>query len=273
MRNFKDITIVNVDGSGSGQNAVYAIEETLKQLPGAKALLISADLPNYLPYPISWMPCNPMGYYEYSIFMLYCLHTYIHTDFALIVQDDGWALNGDNWRDEWYGYDYIGAPCHAALVPNGDGTGEIVLNYQWEGNPDAVILQNGGFSLRSHRFLKAPSYHGIIYQMHDHPLLKNEDVQLNFLLRNQLEARGLIFAPTESAVYFSAEYLGIKTHENVDLTKVFGHHSQNRRIRGPKTILYQTTEREMEKLHGEPEMMDLLENYYKYEVSYVHSNA
>ena len=260
MRNFKDITIVNVDGSGSGQNAVYAIEETLKQMPGARGLLISAEIPNYLPYPITWMPCNKMGYYEYSLFMIYCLHTYIHTDFALIVQDDGWALNGNNWNDEWYGYVYIGAPCHAALLKR-DGVDYIVRNYEWENEPDALILQNGGLSLRSHRFLKAPSYHGIIYKLHNEPLLLNEDIQLGFLLRDQLEKSGLLFAPTETAKYFSVEYMGPKTHENLDLTKVFGHHSQNRRLRGPKTVHYQTSERDMERIYGEQDMADLLEKY------------
>ena len=273
MRNHRDITVVNVDGSGSGQYAVYAIEETMKQLPGSRGLLISAQSPDYLPYSITWMPCHPMGYYDYSIFMLYCLHTYINTDFALIVQDDGWALNGHNWKDEWYGYDYVGAPCHAALVPKeGSELGEIVLNYEWENDDEFIQLQNGGFSLRSHRLLKAPSYHGIIYQLHNHPLLLNEDIQLNFLLRNKLERHGLRFAPTESAEYFSAEYLGRRAADELDLSKVFGHHGQNRRLRGSKVIKYQKTEREMEEIFGESKVMDLLEQY-GYEVSYVHGNA
>lgn len=274
MRNHRDITVVNVDGSGSGQYAVYAIEETMRQLPGSRGLLLSAEKPGYIPASISWMPVNPMGYYDYSIFMIYCLHTYIHTDFALIVQDDGWALNGDNWNDEWYGYDYIGAPCHAALIPNPEENklGEIVLNYEWEGNETAVPLLNGGFSLRSHRFLKAPSYHGIIYQLHSHPLLLNEDIQLNFLLRKKLEKAGILFAPPDVAKYFAMEYLGRNSHVGVNLLDVFGHHSQNRRLRAPRTIHYQTTEREMEELHGEVDVMNVFERY-GYEVSYVHSNA
>ena len=272
MRDFSNVTIVNVDGSGTGQNAVYAIEETLKQMPGAKALLISADLPNYLPYPIEWKKCQKMGYFEYSLFMMYCLHTFIHTDYALIVQDDGWALNGANWRDEWFDYDYVGAPCHAAYF-NRDNNRFIVRNYEWEGQPDALILQNGGFSLRSLKFLKAPAYHGIIYQIHTELLLLNEDIQLNFLLRDKLIDAGMKFAPNDTALYFAMEYMGRHIHDGIDLTQVFGHHSQNRRIRGPKTIQYQTTEREMEQLHGEPEIMYLLENHYGYEVSYVHSNA
>ena len=273
MRDHRDITVVNVDGSGSAQNAVYAIEQTMGELPGSRGLLLSLERPDYLPDNIVWMPVNPMGYYEYSIFMMYCLHTYINTDFALIVQDDGWALNGNNWRDEWYSYDYIGAPCHAALLPKEGGTGEIVLNYEWMPNPEALILQNGGFSLRSHRFLKAPSYHGIIYKLHNHPLLLNEDIQLNFLLRNQLEQAGLRFAPTDSALFFSIEYMGIDTHGELDLTKVFGHHSQNRRLKGKKYIEYQTTQPEMRDIYGEIEVVDLLQ-HYGYEVKFnVHSNA
>ena len=110
-------------------------------------------------------------------------------------------------------------------------------------------------------------------QLKDHPLLLNEDIQLNFILRDDLERAGLLFAPTDTALYFSAEFMGKTLHNDVDLTKVFGHHCQNRRLRGHNYIEYQMTREQMKELHGEELVMDLLETYYGYEVNYVHSNA
>ena len=57
-----------------------------------------------------------------SWFMLFMLWRVVHTDFALVVQDDGWVLDGKLWRDEYLNYDYIGAPTHLAhvLTPEGD---------------------------------------------------------------------------------------------------------------------------------------------------------
>ncbi|SAL48353.1 hypothetical protein AWB74_02212 [Caballeronia arvi] len=42
--------------------------------------------------------------------MLFALWRFIETEYALIVQDDGWILDIGNWSDEFLSYDYIGAP-------------------------------------------------------------------------------------------------------------------------------------------------------------------
>ena len=47
---------------------------------------------------------------QYSEFCIKELYKYFDTDFVLVVQHDGYILNGDAWNDEFYNYDYIGAP-------------------------------------------------------------------------------------------------------------------------------------------------------------------
>ena len=65
---------------------------------------------------------------EYSEFIIKELNKYFDTDFVLLVQHDGYVLNGKSWLYEFLNYDYIGAPW---LYSDGKNVG------------------NGGFSLRS----------------------------------------------------------------------------------------------------------------------------
>jgi hypothetical protein len=64
----------------------------------------------------------------------------LDTDYYLIVQHDGYALNKANWRDEFLEYDYIGAP----------------WPFWFHRKPTLKsLVGNGGFSLRSLKFVNA----------------------------------------------------------------------------------------------------------------------
>jgi hypothetical protein len=113
---------------------------------------------------------------DYSRFMIKTLGDGIDTEFALVIQYDGYVLNGKQWRDEFRAHDYIGAPWK-------DGVG------------------NGGFSLRSRRLMKA---------LQD-PRIKDlvpEDVAICRTYRGLLEKEhGIRFAPADVASRFSFETL------------------------------------------------------------------
>lgn len=66
---------------------------------------------------------------EYSEFMIKKLKDYFYTSHCLVIQHDGYVLDGNAWTDEFLEYDYIGAPW---LYPDNN-------------------VGNGGFSIRSHR--------------------------------------------------------------------------------------------------------------------------
>ena len=66
---------------------------------------------------------------NYSRFMINNLSNYVNTDYALVIQWDGYVVDSSKWTDEFLKYDYIGAPWSNGLVGN------------------------GGFSLRSKRLL------------------------------------------------------------------------------------------------------------------------
>ena len=83
---------------------------------------------------------------EYSRFIITELEKYVNTSHVLIIQYDGFILNPDAWTDEFLKYDYIGAPW---LVDNWS-VEKFDFPKELMGK---LVVGNGGFSLRSKKFL------------------------------------------------------------------------------------------------------------------------
>ena len=115
----------------------------------------------------------------YSKFVLQELHKYIHTDFVLIVQWDGWVIDANAWQPQFLNYDYIGAV--------------------WPWHPEGLRVGNGGFSLRSKKLLELTNTPKFVYDN------RNEDDLICHLNRDYLVSNGIKFAPEELARYFSYE--------------------------------------------------------------------
>lgn len=115
----------------------------------------------------------------YSQFVLQELHKYIHTDFVLIVQWDGWVINSNAWQDAFLDYDYIGAV--------------------WPWHPEGLRVGNGGFSLRSKKLLELTADPKFQYQS------INEDDLICHVNRDFLVSNGIKFAPETLARQFSYE--------------------------------------------------------------------
>ena len=77
---------------------------------------------------------------EYNEFMVKKYNDYLFTDFLLNIHDDGFVINPEVWTNDFLSYDYIGALWgvghHQPPVTEYDRCG------------------NGGFSLRSKKFLE-----------------------------------------------------------------------------------------------------------------------
>jgi Protein of unknown function (DUF5672) len=134
--------------------------------------------------------------FDYSKFIIKELYKFIKTEFVLICQLDGFAINPLSWTDHFLKYDYIGAP--------------------WFFIPTAFQVGNGGFSLRSKRLLDICAKYD--YNISCPP---EEDVFICRSIKNSLTEQGIRFAPVEVASMFSVEN---KIYENQ-----FGFH-------GPFTI-------------------------------------
>lgn len=150
--------------------------------------------------------CHPMpklGYAEAYGWMARELGAGIDTPHVLTVHRDGFVLNPGRWSGEFLEYDYIGAPWPAS----------------W-GLPHRV--GNGGFSLRSARFLRAMAAHGDRIQ---HP----EDAYFCLQARAEMEGRGLKFAPVEVAARFALEHAVDEAPD--DDGRIFGFHGWTKETR------------------------------------------
>jgi hypothetical protein len=258
--NYDQITVVAIYGNGQAMSAVPALERTAACLPGCKKLLITNEI---LATDIPQKVCGSLDYDGYSKFCMYALHHYIDTDYAFIVQHDGWALNKDNWKDEWLEYDYIGGLTHAAV--SGD---RFLTGFQWVNAPNPVVVQNGGFSLRSKRFMQALVHNGIMPRFFGDQILNNEDVQLTALLRPDLEAVGIKFAPDDESKLFSFEHLSPGLHSIEEAVKIFGHHSRLRTLLSHDTMAWHLTEEQTNGIPLERTVHDMFKYHYKYKIVY-----
>ncbi len=167
MLNLPNITLVCVDDRK--EQADPAIDKSIKDIQFGKVLRIH--------------PEGKLGSKEaYSKFILKELYKYIETDYALIIQHDGYVKNPEAWTDEFLKYDYIGAPW-------------------WY--KDGHNVGNGGFSLRSKKFLEATYKFFTVYTAAEtHP----EDHVICRKYRESFEKGfDIKFAPEELAAKFSFE--------------------------------------------------------------------
>lgn len=278
-KDFRRITVASITGlQSTAEGAMRSIIKSCQQMPGTKGLLICPEKPNSAPSWLRHVPIQPFGYLEYSIFMLYVLSHFIDTEFALIVQDDGWVLDGKEWRSEFLEWDIIGAPIHLARV-NTSTASSYHSGFDWEkfiGDAGTTIdfVYNGGFSLRSRKLLAAPEKLGLslaippvsnmigpLWKMQWNNDVINEDVQLCTVMRADLENYGIRFAPLQLAKDFAIETAGLNLHGNYDFGRLFGHHSKYRKIVSldPYVVRYSIKKSQVKDIYGEDRMVRHLE--------------
>jgi len=140
---------------------------------------------------------------EYNRFFVEELDSIINTDFIITVQTDGFIINSNLWEDNFLNYDYIGAP------------------WPWHG-----VCGNGGFSLRSKKFLQISSK---LKYIKDHPeyhccpednFLCLDIYNRKFMLDNNIK-----FADIKTALKFSFEH-PISRHPNMSIKTAFGFHGK-----------------------------------------------
>jgi len=220
-----NLTIVSVYGHNDGSSAIPSIQKSMQELSGSRGLLLSIAKPENLPESIEWKQIGFLDYMMYSTFVMHSLYAFIETDYCLMVQDDGWVLNGANFHPEYYEYDYIGGVCHAAMVGN-----ELLLWGTWHDKHPRTIVQNGGFSLRSKRFLEAPNKLGIVHSFATDIHLWNEDVQLSCIKRNLFAEHGIQYAPESVVRDFALESVIPTFHDDFDFSRLLGAHSTSRKL-------------------------------------------
>jgi ADP-heptose:LPS heptosyltransferase len=177
MRELKDVTIICVDTKNYG-NAMYALHQCLRHVKPARCVyLTDTEFASDGIEVVSIPAINSKR--EYSEFVIKELYKYFDTKFCLLVQWDGYILNGDVWTDDFLNFDYIGA--------------------SWIYDSERTV-GNGGFSLRSHKLCKILGEDNLIDVLHP------EDQSICIVYKFYLEEKyGIRFAPEELADIFAFE--------------------------------------------------------------------
>lgn len=127
-----------------------ALRSTLANTPAQSVYWLSDQpCPETLPVPVHWVrikrfsPDRHVYNHWYSYACLRVMPAVVDSDWNIVIHHDGFAVNGSAWTDQFYQYDYIGAP--------------------WLWWPEGENVGNGGFTLRSRRLYDAlvdwePSY-------------------------------------------------------------------------------------------------------------------
>lgn len=132
--------------------------------------------------------------------VIYDLHRYIDTDFAMLIHADGYVIRPDLWQDAFMDYDYIGAPWP---LP--------VDDYSYRDERGNLVRVGNSVSLRSKQLMRLmaqrpwSSFYGNT----------NEDGFICCHNRLWLESMGCRFAPLELAVHFSKEH-EIEENKGID---------------------------------------------------------
>jgi len=191
MLNLPQVTLV-ATASVDVYAAVRALIYSSQKINFGKVLLISHKKPWYLPKKVNFeYTSKSKDVYEWCYKIIYDLHNYITTNHIILIHNDGFIVNPNQWRDEFLNYDYIGAPWP---IPKDDS--------YLDANKKLVRVGNS-VSLRSKKILELPTQLRLPWEPRDGYF--HED---GFLCCNNkvlLEKHGVKYAPIEVAKYFSHE--------------------------------------------------------------------
>lgn len=193
MLQLPQVTVVAMAGINV-PGTVRALAYSARGINFGRVLLISHRRPWYLPAGIDFEPTTKTkDIYEWCHKIIYDLHRYIRTDYAILVHNDGFIVNPEQWREEFLKYDYIGAPWPVP-APTDNSYRDA------RGN---LIRVGNSVSLRSKRILELPSKLDLPWPPRDGAFHEDGFLCCNF--RHVLEENGAKFAPLEVAKYFSHE--------------------------------------------------------------------
>lgn len=136
---------------------------------------------------IELVKIDPCSSPDYSRFFVEELVDHIDTDYCIAIQWDGGIINPDKWRDEFFDYDYIGAPW--------PDVGRYVNR-----------IGNGGFSFRSKKFLEVSAELTYDPRHHEYKCAP-EDWFLCVKNYGYMIERGIKFPDVSLAASFSVEHI------------------------------------------------------------------
>ena len=203
--NFDNTTLVMCDGTGSDFFVNEKIISSMVKIAKFKNILHFTTQTECESYYSELIKIKRFSYKDYQDFLIYKLNDYIKTDFAFLMQSDGFIINPNMFNPSFFEYDYIGAPWPKNIFKKIKVDGDVV--------------GNGGFSIRSKKLLEQCKNIplGSYYYWH-------EDTLISLYYKKYFENAGCKFAPIELAKQFSIEY---PLNENHNIESCFGFHGKD----------------------------------------------
>lgn len=192
MLNLKNITLVALT-SVRLESTIRALMYSSKDIEFGKIKLLSDIEPSEVPSKITYEKTKKSSSIdEWNYNIIYNLPNHIDTEFALLIHDNGFVVNPKSWKDEFFDYDYIGAPWP---LPNDDFSYRDI-----NGN---VIRVGNSVSLRSKKLLDIP----LTKKLEWKPFygFTNEDGFICVNYRHEYINESCRFADINVAKYFSHE--------------------------------------------------------------------
>ncbi len=192
----KSLTILAVADTKITET-INSLKISSKKINYKKVVLLSSKHINksYIFKELEIIKIEPLkSLKDYNHFIIYHLHKYVKSSHILLVQWDGFIINGKKWEDKFLDYDYIGAP----FIPRARN-----FDYSRDQFGDFYSIGNGGFSLRSLNLLRAASK----YELSDEKsrTQNHEDGFFSVYHRKFLESKGFRWAPFSLAKKFAIE--------------------------------------------------------------------
>ena len=196
MKNLSNVTLLCIDGVNPNQG-IRAVKYSMNNINFARNLILSHIKPDIIPAKIEYKEIPKLTHHTYSEFVLQHLHEFVDTEFCLAINDDGFVINPHLWQDRFLEYDYIGAP--------------------WKAHYPHARVGNGGFSLRSNKFInlcRNIQWRG-----------EHEDAACCIFNKQYFLDNNCKYAPLELAMQFSLESK-IPECSNYSLETSFGFHGR-----------------------------------------------
>jgi hypothetical protein len=176
MIELKNVDLIAID-TRDPEDALSALKYSKRDIKfGNVFLLTDKDIEIDDP-DIKIKKVNVNSYQDHGNLCLKLLN-YTDNDYIIMIQTDGFILNGKNWKEEFLEYDYIGGPW-----PTHTGRG---INR----------VGNGGFTLRSRKFLEFSN-------QFDFAALEDQFLCIDKYY--EATAQGIRYAPPEVAIKFAID--------------------------------------------------------------------
>lgn len=193
MKSLPNVTLISYDNTENPERTLRALRHCASLIQFAEVVLVcrvSAML-NGNTDGVQLHFVHESSYDDAMVWEVYGVNNYVATDYALCIHHDGYIINPDAWRDDWFAFDFIGAPWPREPHARHPGKSDY---------PNRRV-GNTGFCLKSKPFMQncaqlpgfvpRPNFGG--------------DTFIAQTDRPKLEALGMKYAPVEVAADFSWE--------------------------------------------------------------------